>query len=215
LLVVMKFGGTSVGSAEALTKVVSIVQKSRQEGHQIVVVVSAMAGVTNLLLDAAHNAETGDEATAHQARTEIAQKHAKATLHFLGDTPERDSTMAQINTLLDEFEALCHGISVLGELTPRALDVIGGLGERMSVPQVSAILTQAGIPAQGVVASDLIVTDDRFGGAVPIIDATAEKSEAGLHPILNEGKVPVVTGPPKMASKPRWAGAAAITAPQF
>lgn len=194
MLVVMKFGGTSVGSAQALTKVVSIVQKTRQEGHQIVVVVSAMAGVTNLLLDAAHKAETGDEKTAHQARAEIAQKHAGATLHFLGDTPQRDSTMAQINTLLDEFEALCHGISVLGELTPRALDVIGGLGERMSVPQVSAIFTQAGIPAQGVVASDLIVTDDRFGGAVPIIDATAEKTEAGLRPILNEGKVPVVTG---------------------
>lgn len=194
MLIVMKFGGTSVGSVDALNKVVEIVTKYRQEGHQLVVVVSAMSGVTNLLLDAAHKAEAGNEATARKARAEIAKKHQEATLHFLGDTPARESVMAEINSLLDEFESLCHGIRVLGELTPRALDVIGGLGERMSAPQVAAILNRAGIPAQPVAATDLIVTDDRFGGAVPIIEDTAQKTEAGLRPILNQNQVPVVTG---------------------
>lgn len=194
MLIVMKFGGTSVGSVDALTKVVEIASKYRQESHQLVLVVSAMSGVTNMLLDAAHKAEAGDEGTAHQVSAEIAKKHQEATLHFLGDTPLRESVMEEIEALLDEFEALCHGIRVLGELTPRALDVIGGLGERMSAPQVAAILSQAGIPAQAVVATDLIVTDSRFGAAVPIIEATAEKTEANLRPILKENKVPVVTG---------------------
>ncbi|MBI1877374.1 MAG: aspartate kinase [Chloroflexi bacterium] len=194
MLIVMKFGGTSVGSVPALEKVVEIVKNERGKGHAVVVVVSAMSDVTDMLLNAAHKAEAGDEATAHAARTAIAQKHADATLHFLGDTPERAAVMAKINALLDEFESLCHGIRVLGELTPRALDVIAGMGERMSVPQVAAILNQAGIPAQGVAATELIVTDGRFGGAVPLVEATAAKTQAGLRPILDAGKVPVVTG---------------------
>lgn len=195
MLLVMKFGGTSVGSVEALQKVVEIVTRARQQdNHDVVVVVSAMSGVTNLLLNAAHQAEAGDETVAHTARVEIEKKHADATLHFLGDGLQRNAVMGQITSLLNEFEALCHGIHVLGELTPRALDVIGGLGERISVPQVAAILSQAGVPAQGIEATELIVTDDRFGGAVPLIKETAQKSQAGLRPLLEQGVVPVVTG---------------------
>jgi len=194
LLIVMKFGGTSVGSVKALTKVVDIMADGRQRDHQIVLVVSAMSGVTNLLLDAAEKAEDGDEKTAHQARALIAAKHEETTRHFLGETSQRAVVMAEIKALLDEFEALCHGIRVLGELTPRALDVIGGLGERMNVPQVTAILNRANIPAQGIVATQLIVTDDRFGSAVPLVEATAARAEAGLRPILNKDSVPVVTG---------------------
>lgn len=194
MLIVMKFGGTSVGSIPALQHVVNIVSKAKNDGHQVVVVVSAMSGVTNLLLDAAQQAEAGQEDVAHQARTVIETKHAEATLHFLGESAERQQVMARISRLLTEFEALCHGIHVLGELTPRALDVIGGLGERISAPQVAAIFTKAGVPAQSVEATDLIVTDDRFGGAVPIIEATATKTRTGLRPLLEKRLVPVVTG---------------------
>ena len=194
MLIVMKFGGTSVGSVSSLTKVVEIVSDARQKGHQVVVVVSAMSGVTNLLLQSAHKAEMGDEATSHQARVEIAQKHAEATRHFLGETPEREAVLAKIEALLNEFEALCHGIRVLGELTPRALDVIGGLGERMSLHQVAAILNRAGLKAEGMAATQLIVTDRRFGAAVPLIEETAEKSQALLQPMLSAGQTPVVTG---------------------
>ncbi len=194
MLIVMKFGGTSVGSVAALQNVVEIVRKSWQEGHQVVVVVSAMNGVTDLLLNSARAAEAGDEGPAHQARQQIEQRHAEATLHFLGDTPARSEVMAQIRAHLDEFESLCHGIRVLGELTPRALDVIGGLGERISAPQVAAILNQAGIPAESVAATELIVTDNRFGSAVPFIEPTAQKTQAILRPLLAAGKVAVVTG---------------------
>ena len=190
----MKFGGTSVGGVDALNSVVEIIKNARQQGHQVVVVVSAMSGVTNLLIDSAHKAESGDEETAQKARLEIAKKHAEVTQYFLGDTPERDAVMSKITAMLDEFQALCHGIRVLGELTPRALDVIGGLGERMSAPQVAAILNRAGVPAQDVAATDLIVTDSRFGAAVPIVESTAGKTQAGLRPLLEESKVPVVTG---------------------
>lgn len=194
MLIVMKFGGTSVGSIEALNNVVEIVKQTREQGHQVVVVVSAMSGVTDMLLDSARRAEAGDEEAVRMAQVKIAQKHSEATRHFLGDTPERKAVMSRIRKLVDEFGALCHGIRVLGELTPRALDVIGGLGERMSAPQVAAILNHAGIPAQDVAATQLIVTDRRFGAAVPMIEQTAQKTRAGLHPLLEAGKVPVITG---------------------
>ena len=194
MLIVMKFGGTSVGSVAALQNVVEIVKKSRQENHQVVVVVSAMSGVTDLLLNSARAAEAGDEGLAHQTRQQIEQRHAEVTHYFLGDTPPRAEVMAQIRAYLDEFESLCHGIRVLGELTLRALDVIGGLGERISAPQVAAILNQAGIPAESVAATELIVTDNRFGSAVPFIEPTAQKTQAVLQPLLAAGKVAVVTG---------------------
>ncbi len=194
MLIVMKFGGTSVGSVPALEKVVEIIKKTREEGHEVVVVVSAMSGVTDLLLNAANQAEAGNEDAAREAREKISQKHTEALKHFLGQTSERQVVMTRINALLDEFKSLCHGIRVLGELTPRALDVIGGLGERMSAPQVAALLKHAGVAAQDVPATDLIVTDDRFGAAVPLIDETSEKTRAGLQPILAKGRVPVVTG---------------------
>jgi aspartate kinase len=190
----MKFGGTSVGSVPALQNVVDIVKKAGQNGHRVILVVSAMSGVTDLLLNSARAAEAGDEHTAHEARIKIAQKHAEATQHFLGKTAARKAMMDDVNAMLDEFESLCHGIRVLGELTPRALDVIGGLGERMSAPQVAAILNQAGLPAQSVAATDLIVTDNRFGAAVPLIEETAQKTQAGLRPLLAAGQTPVVTG---------------------
>jgi aspartate kinase len=190
----MKFGGTSVGSVPALEKVVDIVKKTRDEGHDVVVVVSAMSGVTDLLLAGAQEAEAGNEEAVREARAKISEKHSEALKQFLGQTSERQVVMTRINASLDEFKSLCHGIRVLGELTPRALDVIGGLGERMSAPQVAALLKHEGVAAQDVPATELIVTDDRFGSAVPLIDQTGEKTRARLQPILTKGRVPVVTG---------------------
>lgn len=195
MLIVMKFGGTSVGSPEALEKVVEIVKNKREEGHQVVVVVSAMSGVTNMLLEAAHKAEAGDEETAYNVRLELTQKHTDVTRHFLSQSPERETVMAKISALLDDFETWCHSVRILGELTPRTLEVVGGLGERMSIILVSALLNQAGVPAQDVSATELIVTDRRFGAAVPLIQATEAKTQAILHPILEEeDQTPVVTG---------------------
>ena len=192
--IVMKFGGTSVGSVAALKNVVQIVQSAENDGNQPVLVVSAMSGVTNKLIAAANAAEAGDERAAHAARVEIEQKHAETTREFLGDSPARAAVMAEVTRLLDEFETLCHGIRVLGELTPRALDVISGLGERMNAPQVAAILRENGLPAEAVDARQLIVTDKRHGAATPVIAATAEHTQSVLNPMLAAGKIPVITG---------------------
>ena len=190
----MKFGGTSVGSIEALEKVVKIIENQYRQEHQLVVVVSAMSGVTDKLINAAKQAEAGDEDAARQARLDIETKHAQATLAFLGKSPAREAVMAQVRGFLGEFELLCHGIRVLGELTPRALDVISGLGERMNARQVAAILNAHQLPAEAIDATELIVTDGHHGGAKPLIAETEGKAQARLEPVLSAGRVALVTG---------------------
>lgn len=194
MLIVMKFGGTSVGSVAALQQVVGIVQKARQRGDEVVLVVSAMNGVTDLLLKGARQAEKGDVETARQGHQEMLARHREVIEAMLAGSPHQATVLAEINALLAEFDSLCHSIKVLGELTPRALDVIAGMGERMSVRQVAAILDANGIPSTAIDATQLIVTDDRYGSASPLMPQTAERSQAVLLPLLAKGLVPVVTG---------------------
>jgi aspartokinase/homoserine dehydrogenase 1 len=194
MLIVMKFGGTSVGSVAALQQVVNIVRKEKEQGNEVVVVVSAMSGVTDLLLSGARQAETGDITTSDGAHQEILTKHTQILEKFLAGSELHVSVMAEINALLDEFDALSHSIGVLGELTPRALDVIAGMGERMSVRQVAAVLERHGTPARAVDATQLIVTDDQYGAASPLMTPTAERSQALLNPLIQERITPVVTG---------------------
>jgi aspartokinase/homoserine dehydrogenase 1 len=194
MLIVMKFGGTSVGSVAALQYVTGIVEKARQQGDEVVLVVSAMSGVTDLLLGGAREAEAGDVTTARLARQEILSKHTQVMETFLAGSQWHAPVLDEISALLDEFDALCHSISVLGELTPRALDVIAGMGERMSVRQVAAVLESRGTPARAIDATQLIVTDDRYGAASPLMPPIAERSQALLHPLIEEGITPVVTG---------------------
>ncbi len=192
--ITMKFGGTSVGSVAAIKNVIGIVQKAQREGQQTILVVSAMSGVTNKLIAAAQQAEAGDETMVHQTRQVIEARHAEATLAFLSESPARDEVMTEVRRLLDEFELLCHGIRVLGELTPRALDVISGLGERMNAPQIAAILRSRDLPAVAVDARQVIVSDGRHGAATPRIAETAARAQSKLNPLLKAGKIPVITG---------------------
>ena len=194
MLVVMKFGGTSVGSAAALQQVVVIVKKARDRGDEVVIVVSAMSGVTDLLLNGARQAEVGNETASHTAHQEIQAKHVQVIETLLANSRWHDPMSAEIDSLLNEFDALCHSISVLGELTPRALDVIGGMGERMSARQVAAVLECHHIAAQAIDATQVIVTDDCYGAASPLMTPTAERSQALLNPLIKQGIVPVVTG---------------------
>jgi aspartate kinase len=194
MLVVMKFGGTSVGSAAAVQQVVVIVKKARNRGDEVVIVVSAMSGVTDLLLNGARQAEVGNATISHTAHQEIQAKHAQVIETLLANSRWHDPVSAEIDSLLNEFDALCHSISVLGELTPRALDVIGGMGERMSARQVAAVLECHHIPAQAIDATQVIVTDDCYGAASPLMTPTAERSQALLNPLIKQGIVPVVTG---------------------
>ncbi len=190
---VMKFGGTSVGSVAALRQVVDIVRAARADWPRVAVVVSAMNGVTDLLLRGAHEAAAGDEALPARLADEMRSRHLAAADELLG--PEGGPDLrAIINACLDEFVTLCHAVRVLGEASPRALDAIAAFGERMSAPLAAAALTAGGLSARAVDAAQIIVTDAAYQSAAPDLDATQKRVETIVAPLLADGIVPVITG---------------------
>ena len=191
---VMKFGGTSVGSVEAMTQVVRIVQQARRDWPRLVVVASAFNGVTNLLLDTAARSSQGDRSAYLPAVQQLQVRHDEITDALITDPARGAQLKLEIGELIAGFSSRCQAIAVLGEATARALDAVGGLGERMAVRVIAEVLEFAGIPAAALDAMDLIVTDDCFQSAHPDLDATQRATRARIDPLLDQGQVVVVTG---------------------
>jgi len=191
-LLVMKFGGTSMGSA-ARIKVAAQICRDQKQRRPIVAVVSAMSQVTDLLLNTLRHAEAGDEAGIEANLERLAQRHLETCDELLSDS-RRDTTTVGILELVADFRRIAHGMLMLGERPPRSVDEAVAIGERLSALLISEYLQAVGVPAQDVNASDVIVTDAVFGNATPMMDETRKKSGQILQPLLERGVIPVVTG---------------------
>lgn len=190
-MIVHKFGGTSVGSAERLGRVAEIVAASPEPA---VVVVSAMSGTTNTLINAARAAAGGDRTVHGKARRQLVDQHLDCLQQLVPAGPERKRVADEIVARLDLMLRLCDSIATLGELTRRGHDAVASIGEELSSRILAALLKTRGIPAEQVSATELIVTDDRFGEARPDAEATRAKVRARLLPLVKQGIVPVITG---------------------
>jgi aspartokinase/homoserine dehydrogenase 1 len=190
----MKFGGTSVGNAEAISRVADIVEHSFQEGHRVLVVCSAMSGVTNMLIEGAQTAARGDGLRYQVLTSELRRMHESAIRALLTSDVERIAIHDEVEALIEEFVTLCYGIYVLREASPKAMDKVCSLGERMSVPIVSAVLRQRGVPSCTLSASYLIVTDDQFQNAGVLFAESEARVREELLPLLDQRIVPIVTG---------------------
>ncbi|MFV0378624.1 MAG: bifunctional aspartate kinase/homoserine dehydrogenase I [Mangrovibacterium sp.] len=153
---VLKFGGTSVGSAANIRRVKEIVQSQQDDA---VVVVSALGGITDKILNAAKMAVLGTEYF-NTELTAIRERHEE-TVDQLFDGSRREEVKEQVSNLLDELEKVINGVSMIGELTDKTLDKIGGFGERLS----SLIISEFIESASWVDSSKLIKTDSAFGKA--------------------------------------------------
>ena len=190
---VMKFGGTSVGDAGCIARAAAIVQSAAANGP-VVVVVSAMSGVTNRLIEAARRAEAGQGEFLPQMVDELDKQHRTA-LHSLVRDPQRTKEIgAAFHEVLGELERLLQGTALLRELTPRTLDAISGAGERLCAPLVAGAIAELGVRSAAVSATEVIVTDPHHGRAEPLMARTRPRAEARLRPLLKQGIVPVVTG---------------------
>ena len=192
-LQVMKFGGTSVGDAKCISRVADIVQRASKD-NSLVIVVSAMSGVTNTLIEAANRSEAGDRDYALGLLEKLRNQHEVALSELIKDPATREKLAARISEILGEAKRLCEGTALLRQLTPRTLDTVSSLGERLTAPLVAGVLAQRGIESEGIEATELIITDSHHGGAEPIEDRTKERCEARLRPLLDRGGIPVVTG---------------------
>jgi aspartate kinase len=191
-LLIMKFGGTSVGSAERI-RAAAAIAVGEQRKRPVAIVVSAMSKVTDLLLEILRRAEAGDRSGVDSDLEKLRKRHVE-TCHELLAEGQRAEALAAIAILLGEFERIASGICLLGEAPPRSKDEAVAIGERLSTLLMAAWLRSQGTRAEAVNAAQAIVTDALFGNATPLMDATREKARALLLPMLEQGVLPVVTG---------------------
>lgn len=191
-LVVMKFGGTSMGSAGRIQASAALCAgESRQ--RPVVAVVSAMSKITDLLLDTLRHAEGGDRDGMEANVAALAQRHQETCGELLPEG-ERESVRAGITELVNEFQRIASGVLMLGERPARSVDEAVAIGERLSALLMASYLRSSGVPALAVNARAVIVTDAVFGNATPLMGLTREKATAALKPLLDKGILPVVTG---------------------
>lgn len=198
MTLVMKFGGTSVGSAAAMRETADLVLQARDTWGDVVVIASAIGSkpvkVTDLLLHGAQTAFTGDMETFPQLASLLRDIHYEAIDGLLSPEGERQVILAEIERFIDRFSTLCGAVSVLGELTPRALDAISGMGEQMSARILAAYLRELGYESEAIDATEIILTDGNFQNASPQTAGTRARTTSRLQPLLDEGAIPVVTG---------------------
>ena len=189
----MKFGGTSVEDPAAINRTASIVAGRVAAGKQTVVVVSAMAKVTDLLLRAAASAAKGDRTGALAISSRLRARHRDTACALIKST-ECPSICNLIEEKFDSLDEILRGLAAILELTPRISDLIVSYGERLSSRIIAAAFAEQGINASHLDARDVIITDSQFQKAAPI-DALIEKRAAEhILPLLSEGKVPVMGG---------------------
>ena len=190
----IKFGGTSVGGVEAIAQAAGIVWEQAQMWDRLAVVVSAMSGVTDALIQGARTAASGDGQTYRAVVADLRVRHYRVIDELLTPDGERAQMLATVDEYLEEFAIFCRSVHVLGEVTPRAMDAITSLGERINARVLAAVLRRRGLKSEAVDATELIVTDGHFQNAAPRMDATRARIAGHLVPLLEDGTVPIVTG---------------------
>ncbi len=189
-MIVMKFGGTSVKDAEAVRRVARVVGGEKKAR---LVVVSALAKVTDALLEVARLAEAGDAAAAREAVRALHRRHEEMAA-LVRATERRAGLLAAIDALFEELEGIVRALAVVEEVSPRSADAIVAFGELASSRIVAAALEDAGLPARWLDARAVLVTDGQHGAAVPDRPATDERLRSLVRPLLADGLVPVVGG---------------------
>ncbi len=190
-MIVMKFGGTSVGSPERIRGLAERVRERLP--RKPVVVVSAFSGVTDQLIRGARMAvarEPGHE----EILKDLLARHEAAVRDLVPAGDARSRLLEHVEALLGQLRTLYTGILYLGELSPRSLDAISGMGERLSAPIVAEAMVALGVPSRAVDAREVMITDDAFGRALPQMDATAAQVGELVRPLAESGTVPVLEG---------------------
>ena len=188
----MKFGGTSVGSAERM-RVAARLSAEYARQRPVAIVVSAMSKITDLLLDTMRHAEADDAAGLEANIRKLRERHLETCIELL-PAAGRETALRGIHDLVGEFERIAGGMRMLGERPPRSVDEAVAIGERLSALLVAAYLESQGTPAVAVNAAGIVVTDAVFGNASPLMEPTREKARAKLLPHLEKGILPVITG---------------------
>ena len=193
-LVVMKFGGTSVEDPAAITRTAGIVAGRLSLGKRPVVVVSALANVTDQLLRAAESAARGDRTGALAISSRLRSRHKDTACALVKDQKQSAELCNWIEQKFDSLDEILRGLAAILELTPRIADLVVSFGERISSRIVAAAFRERGIPAAHVDARDIIITDSQFQKAAPLDTVIEKRAAEKLRPLVDDDKVPVMGG---------------------
>jgi aspartate kinase len=191
-VIVLKFGGTSVGDAEAIARTGRIISTRVDRGP--IVVVSALAGVTNALIGIAEQAAKGHLIGAIRAVEGLRERHLEQAETLLGNDRDAQDICAELSVMIDELAHLAEALATLGDLTPRSLDAISSYGEKMSSILCAAAFCRQGVPAAHVDACEVMITDSTFSRAEPQAEEIATACRETLIPLVRQGKVPILGG---------------------
>jgi len=193
-IVVMKFGGTSVEDAAAIGRTAAIVAGRSAMGKSPVVVVSAMAKVTDQLLRAASAAAGGDRTGALSISSRLRSRHRDTACELVKEGEARREIVCLIDEKFDALDEILRGLSAIRELTPRISDLIVSHGERLSSRIVTAAFRERGVNAVHADAREFIITDSEFQKAAPLHHLIEKKTPEKLLPHLQANLVPVIGG---------------------
>ena len=193
--IIMKFGGTSVGTGENIRNVAHLVSGSVKEGYSVIVVTSAIGGTTDRLVEASETARKGDEEYVKEFKVQILDVHLAAVCESIKNERLRKEVTQTVKSIADELEKVLTGISYVGELTPKSRDYVLSFGERLAAPIICGALRDIKLDSKCFTGKEAgIVTDSNFGEANPLMNVTAHEIKEHLEPLLEKGVVPVVTG---------------------
>jgi aspartate kinase len=193
--IVMKFGGTAVATGENIRRVASLVAESAKKGCNVVVVVSALDGVTDELLEAAEQAQKEKQDYIQAFKERMLEKHCTAVAKVVKTPRVRKEVEQTIKKRIDELEKVLTGICYVGELTPKSKDYVLSFGERLSAPIVCSALRDVKLESQSLTGKEAgIVTDSNFGDASPLLNVTMHQLKERIEPLLDKHVIPVVSG---------------------
>jgi bifunctional aspartokinase / homoserine dehydrogenase 1 len=193
-IVVMKFGGTSVGDTDAIEQVIRIISQATAEGTPLAVVVSAMSGTTDTLVRTVEAARTGDRWGYLSRNRDIRTRHEEVVHQFIPPGERRNAILREIDALMAQHITWCDAVNILRESTPRITDATVALGERLSSRVIAAALQEHGVNARQFDAGAFLLTDDRYQEAEPDFTQTNQRIEEKLQPLILDGVVPIITG---------------------
>jgi len=192
--IVLKFGGTSISTAKNIRQVASYIHSlSRQ--NQVVVVCSAIDGITDDLIHISKFIQRGNKEAVNKLIAKIISRHKQLANETIKKPQNRKKLLETLSSDLSELEELLHGVILLGEVTPRSLDYIVSFGERLSIKIIAHALLDLGrksVPLTGGEAG--IVTDSNFGESRPLMDTTRLRIIKNVDSLLSKKTVPVIGG---------------------
>lgn len=192
-MIVIKFGGTSVGDADRVANAIDIVAARREQ--KPIVVVSALAGVTNELVAASEAARAGDGERVDKIIAAVRQRHEDVAVQLVQQKIDFfESFTRQLDKQIEQIHTILRGITLLGEITARAKDKVVSIGEKLSSVLFAYSMMMRAVPGEHVHSEEVVITDERFGEARPLMDETRAAARRVLLPLVERNLVPVLGG---------------------